>query len=263
MERNPLVVIPSQVDENGIPRKQLVDIHGTPMIVHSWNRAIEAGVGNVIVDCLDDEIADTVAEAGGYIYKTEPDHHLKSHNYRTESGADRVAATVNKFDRFYNHDIIINLHDDLPAIDPKYIRALLYPLANYDVAIATLACPLSEEEPKDPNVVKVTVNWQEGRNVSWIKDSKIGQVLDLTRDTDNPNGEERYRHIPIYAYQRPQLDRFVNLEPTDNELDQRIEGKRALENGMRMDVALIDQVPFNVDSESDIEHARELLDKSF
>jgi 3-deoxy-manno-octulosonate cytidylyltransferase (CMP-KDO synthetase) len=261
-ERNPLIVIPSQVDENGIPKKQLLDIHGKPMIVHSWSRAIEAGCGNVIVDCVDDEIADAVGEAGAYIYRTDPDHHLKTHNYRTESGADRVAATVNKFDRFYCHDIIINLHDDLPAIDPKYIRALLYPLADYEVAIATLVCPLQDGDEVNSSVVKATVEWEENRSVSWIAASKIGRIKDLGRDVSDLGDGPYYHHIPIYAYQRPQLDRFVNLEPTDSELNQRIEGKRALENGMRMDVALIDSKPLDVDWENEVEQAREILDKS-
>ena len=261
-ERNPLIVIPSQVDENGIPKKQLLDIHGKPMIVHSWNRAIEASCGNVIVDCVDDEIADVVGQAGGYTYRTDPDHHLKTHNYRTESGADRVAATVNKFDRFYCHDIIINLHDDLPAIDPKYIRALLYPLADYEVAIATLVCPMQDGDETNTSVVKASVEWEEGRNVSWIAASKIGRIKDLSRNITDLGEGPYYHHIPIYAYQRPQLDKFVNLEPTDSELNQRIEGKRALENGMRMDVALIDSKPLDVDWEDDVEEARELLDKS-
>ena len=261
-ERNPLIVIPSQVDENGIPKKQLLDIHGKPMIVHSWSRAIEAGCGNVIVDCVDDEIAEAVGEAGAYTYRTDPDHHLKSHNYRTESGADRVAATVNKFDRFYNHDVVINLHDDLPTIDPKYIRVLLYPLANYEVAIATLVCPLQEGDEKNTSVVKATIEWQEGRSVSWIPTSKIGRIKDLSRDIADLGDGPYYHHIPIYAYQRPQLDKFVNLEPTDSELNERIEGKRALENGMRMDVALIDQLPLNVDWENEVEEACDLLDKS-
>jgi 3-deoxy-manno-octulosonate cytidylyltransferase (CMP-KDO synthetase) len=261
-ERNPLIVIPSQVDENGIPKKQLLDIHGKPMIVHSWSRAIEAGCGNVIVDCVDDQIAEAVGGAGAYVYRTDPDHHLRTHNYRTESGADRVAATVNKFDRFYTHDVIINLHDDLPAIDPKFIRTLLYPLADYEVAIATLVCPLQEGDETNPSVVKATVEWEEGRNVSWIPASKIGRIKDLSRDIANLGPGPYYHHIPIYAYQRPQLDRFVNLEPTDSELNERIEGKRALENGMRMDVALIDEKPLDVDWENEVEKARDLLDKA-
>ena len=257
-ERNPLIVIPSQVDENGIPKKQLLDIHGKPMIVHSWSRAVEAGCGNVIVDCVDDEIADAVGEAGAYTYRTDPDHHLKTHNYRTESGADRVAATVNKFDRFYNHDIIINLHDDLPAIDPKYIRALLYPLADYEVSIATLVCPLKEGDETNSSVVKATIEWEEGRNLSWIPASKIGRIKNLSRDVAELGEGPYYHHIPIYAYQRSQLDRFVNLEPTDSELNERIEGKRALENNMRMDVALIDEKPLDVNWENEVEEARDI-----
>jgi 3-deoxy-manno-octulosonate cytidylyltransferase (CMP-KDO synthetase) len=173
-----------------------------------------------------------------------------------------VAATVNKFDRFYCHDIIINMHDDLPAIDPKYIRALLYPLADYEVAIATLVCPIQEGDETNSSVVKATVEWEDGRNVSWIAASRIGRVKDLSRDVNDLGKGPYYHHIPIYAYQRPQLDKFVSLEPTDSELNQRIEGKRALENEMRMDVALIDSKPLDVDWENEVQEARELLDKT-
>ena len=129
------------------------------------------------------------------------------------------------------------------------------------MAIATLVCPLQEGDETDTSVVKATVQWEEGRNVSWISASKIGQITDLSRDINDLGPGPYYHHIPIYAYQRPQLDKFVSLEPSDSELEQRIEGKRALENGMRMDVALIDTKPQDVDWESEVEEARDLLDK--
>lgn len=260
MERNPLIVIPSQVDENGIPRKQLLDIHGTPMIVHSWRRAVEAGVGNVIVDCVDDEIAEVTAEAGAYIYKTDPDLHLRTHNYRTESGADRVAATVNKFDRFYCHDVVINLHDDLPAIDPKLIRALMYPLANMEVDMATLVTPLNESDINDSSVVKVEIEWFEKRRVNILTNSKIGRAVNFSRDASELGDGPYFKHIPIYAYKRASLDRFVAHEPTDRELEERLEAMRAIENGMRVDVVMIDKEPLDVDFESEVEEARVALD---
>jgi len=139
---------------------------------------------------------------------------------------------------------------------------LLYPLADYEVAIATLVCPLSSEDETNDSVVKASVEWEENRNVSWIAASKIGRIKNLSRNINELGDGPYYYHIPIYAYQRPQLDHFVNLEPTDSELNERIEGKRALENGMRMDVALIDKKPLDVDWEDDVEQARKLLDKS-
>ena len=121
---------------------------------------------------------------------------------------------------------------------------------------------MQDGDETNTSVVKASVEWEEGRNVSWIAASKIGRIKDLSRNTTDLGEGPYYHHIPIYAYQRPQLDKFVNLEPTDSELNQRIEGKRALENGMRMDVALIDSKPLDVDWEDDVEEARELLDKS-
>ena len=121
---------------------------------------------------------------------------------------------------------------------------------------------MQKGDETDNTVVKATVEWEEGRNVSWIAASKIGQIKNLSRDIADLGEGPYYHHIPIYAYQRPQLDRFVSLEPTDSELNQRIEGKRALENDMRMDVALIDTKPLDVDWENEVEEARELLDKS-
>jgi 3-deoxy-manno-octulosonate cytidylyltransferase (CMP-KDO synthetase) len=121
---------------------------------------------------------------------------------------------------------------------------------------------MQDGDETDTSVVKATVEWEEGRNVSWIAASKIGRIKDLSRNATDLGEGPYYHHIPIYAYQRPQLDKFVNLEPTDSELNERIEGKRALENGMRMDVALIDSKPLDVDWEDDVEEARELLDKS-
>ena len=257
---NPLIVIPSQVDDDGVPRKQLVDIHGTPMVVHSWRRAVESGIGCTMVDCLDEEIAETLEAEGAYAYRSEPDLQIKNHNYRTESGADRVAATVNRFDRFYNHDVIINLHDDLPALDPRYIRAMMYPLASLEVHVATLVCPLEPGEVEDPRVVKVTVDWHPTRKVYVLPGSKVGQVRGFGRDAAKAGPPPYFRHIPIYAYRRVALDRLVNLPPTDRELEERLEPLRALENGLRMDVALVDALPLDVDTEAEIETARALLD---
>lgn len=273
MTTNVLIVIPSQVDENGIPRKQLVDIHGTPMAVHTWRRAIDSGIGCTIVDVVDDDVQAALGEAGAYTYRTDPDMHLKTHNYRTESGADRVAATVNRFDRFYTHDVIINLHDDYPALDPKYIRALMYPLASREVDIATMVCPLEDGDENDRSIVKVEVEWNERWKVYVLEGSKVGRATNFSRepismaksDTDRTvePGETktvRYRHIPIYAYRRVSLDRFVNTPPSDRELEENLEPMRALENGQRVDVCFVPNPPLAVDWEHEIDEARELLD---
>ena len=259
MYLNPLIVIPSQLDEHGEPKRQLTDINGQSMVVQSYKRVKQAGIGSIIIDCIDDSVADELGEAGAYTVKTNPDD-LPKHNYKTESGAERIQATVNRFDRFYTHDLIINVHEDMPTLDPKYIRALMYALIDREVGMATMVCPLEKAEAEDRSIVKTTVDWNEGRMVYVMKSSKVGTIVDFSRDPEKLGDRPLYRHVPIYAYKRAALDRFVNSPPTDRELEENIESLRALEAGVRMDVCLVDSAPFKVRSQKDFDKVREDLD---
>ncbi|MDA0241365.1 MAG: 3-deoxy-manno-octulosonate cytidylyltransferase, partial [Proteobacteria bacterium] len=69
----------------------------------------------------------------------------------------------------------------------------------------------------------------------------------------------RFHHIGIYAFRRDALKRFVALPPGVLEQRESLEQLRALENGMRIDVALVDTVPFGVDTPADLERARQIL----
>jgi len=253
---NPLIVIPSQLNESGEPKKQLADVNGQAMVVQSYKRVKQSGIGSVIVDCVNDEVAEALGEAGAYTVKTNPDDLPRNHNYKTESGAERIQATVNRFDRFYTHDLIINVHEDMPTLEPKYIRALMYALADREVGMATMACPLTEDELTNPQLVKISANWNEARKVYVLKNSKVGTVKNFYRFSNLSLDQILYRHIPIYAYKRATLDKFVNSPPTDRELEENIEGLRILDLGIRMDVCLVDRAPFQVVSEADLEQIR-------
>ena len=80
---------------------------------------------------------------------------------------------------------------------------------------------------------------------------------DSTWLTDDP--PVFHQHIGIYAYRRSALERFVSLRPSPLEEREKLEQLRALEDGMRIDVALVDTVPLGVDTPADLERARELL----
>ena len=108
---NPLIIVPSQLNEFGKPRNQLADLNGQSMVVRSYRKIKQAGIGSIIVDCIDDSVAEALNEVGAYTVKTNPEDFQTKHNYRTESGAERIQATVNRFDRFYTHDLIINIHE--------------------------------------------------------------------------------------------------------------------------------------------------------
>lgn len=235
MERNPLIVVGTPHESDG----------GRDLLLENWRRAVDTGLGCVIIDSDEDQfsITEKAAKAGAYVYvNPDRDDNLTS-NYTTESGAERVAASVNKFDRFYNHDIIINVYATLPTIAPDLIKALMYPLANMDVDVATLAAPLNDSDRSSDDTVKVDVEWHERTRVHVLTNSRVGKARHFSRDiSEFSNDATLIRHVPIYAYKRASLDRFVRFEPTIREMEERIEPDRALANGMRVDAIMVEDV---------------------
>ncbi len=242
----PIILVPARLKATRLPDKPLADIHGLPMIVHVWRRAMEAKAGPVAVAAAEPEIAWVVEKAGGRAVLTDPD---------LPSGSDRVAAALEEIDPHGLYDVVVNLQGDLPTLDPAMVRTCLEPLADPRVDIATLAAPIAEgRETVDPNVVKVAMGLHPGQ--------RIGRALYFSRLPVPGGAGPHYHHIGIYAYRRSALARFVALSVGVLERRERLEQLRALENGMRIDVALVDTVPFGVDTPADLERARRLLDPS-
>jgi 3-deoxy-manno-octulosonate cytidylyltransferase (CMP-KDO synthetase) len=243
---SPLIVIPARMAATRLPGKPLADIHGVPMIVHVWRRAAAAAAGPVVVACAEPAIADAVARAGGQAVLTRADH---------PSGSDRVHEAASLLDPERRHDVVVNLQGDLPTLDPGAIRAALEALRDPAVEIATLASPMREDwERASPNAVKVAASFAAG--------SRIGRALYFSRALIPSGDGPHYHHIGIYAFRRAALERFVALPPSPLEQRERLEQLRALEAGMRVDVALVDAVPLGVDTQEDLERARAILKKS-
>jgi len=121
------------------------------------------------------------------------------------------------------------------------------------VDIGTVAAEITRaEERDDPSVVKVV-------------GSPVGRgrlrALYFTRATA-PYGEgPLYHHIGLYAYRRRALERFVGLPPSPLEKREKLEQLRALEAGMRIDVAIVESAPLGVDTPEDLARARAMLSK--
>jgi 3-deoxy-manno-octulosonate cytidylyltransferase (CMP-KDO synthetase) len=241
--RSPIIIIPARMKSVRLPGKPLADICGAPMIVQVWRRATEAGLGPVCVAAAEPEIAEAVTRAGGHAVLTDPDH---------PSGSDRIFEALRKADPEGRHDAIVNLQGDLPTIDPAIIRRVVDPLADDAVDIATLAVEITRAaERTDPNVVKAVAAFGAGRRIS--------RALYFSRATVPANEGPHYHHIGIYAYRRAALERFVALPPGLLEKREKLEQLRALEAGMRIDVALVDTLPLGVDTPAELERARAVL----
>ena len=238
-----LVVIPARMHATRLPGKPLADIHGQPMIVHVLRRAMDAGVGRVVVATDAEEIAAAVRRSGGEAVMTRADH---------ASGSDRVFEAITHVDPRAEFELILNLQGDLPTLQPQPIRDCLAPLRDQGPHIATIAAEITDtEERTNPNVVKVvgTPSGAPGRL----------RALYFTRATAPYGDGPLYHHIGIYAYPRAALERFVSLPPSPLERREKLEQLRALEAGMRIDVAIVDTIPLGVDTPHDLERARQLL----
>lgn len=241
-----IVIIPARMRATRLPDKPMADIHGEPMIVHVWRRAMAAEVGRVVVATDSDVIMEAIRGAGGEAVLTRADH---------ASGSDRIYEALNRIDPDADADFIVNLQGDLPTLDPKLVCACLDPLKDRGPDIATVAAEIREPAERDnPNVVKVvgTPLGLPGRL----------RALYFTRAAAPHGDGPLYHHIGIYAYRRTALERFVSLKPSPLELRERLEQLRALEDGMRIDVGIVDTVPLGVDTPADLTRARQLLAKS-
>jgi 3-deoxy-manno-octulosonate cytidylyltransferase (CMP-KDO synthetase) len=212
------------------------------MIVHVWRRAIEADVGPVLVAADSPAIVEAITARGGQAVLTGLHH---------QSGSDRIFEAISRFDPDQRHDVVINVQGDLPTIEPAPVRAALKPLDNPLVDIATLACVITrEDERTNPNVVKVV-----GTQIA----PDLLRALYFTRASAPYGDGPLLHHIGLYAYRRASLSRFVSLPPSPLEQREKLEQLRALEAGLRIDVALVDTVPLGVDTAEDLERARAIL----
>ena len=213
------------------------------MIVQVWRRAQEAAVGRVVVAAAEQVIADAIVAEGGEAVLTDPDH---------PSGSARIYEALCRIDPAGAHDAGLNVQGDLPTIEPEAIRSAMAPLDDSGVDIATIGAEIQRaEERTDPNVVKAVVAIE--------PPAKMGRALFFTRATAPSGDGPLYHHIGLYAYRRAALERFVALPPGILERREKLEQLRALEAGMRIDLALVDTVPLGVDTPADLARAEALL----
>jgi 3-deoxy-D-manno-octulosonate cytidylyltransferase len=242
----PIILIPARMRSTRLPGKPLAQIGGAPMIVHVWRRACEAGLGPVVVAVDGPDIAAAIERAGGEAILTRPDH---------VCGSDRISEALEKRDPGRCYDPVINLQGDMPLVDPALLKKVAGALdegeEDVQADIATLAAPIRDEgQATNPDVVKV---------VGTPLPSGRLRALYFTRAVAPWGDGPLYHHIGIYAYRRAALDRFTRLPASPLEHRERLEQLRALEAGMRIDVALVDDAVVGVDSPQDLERARALF----
>ncbi|MBV6659098.1 MAG: 3-deoxy-manno-octulosonate cytidylyltransferase [Devosiaceae bacterium] len=237
-----LTLIPARMASTRLPDKPLADIVGKPMIVHCADRAREAGFGEPVVATDDQRIVDAVEAAGGKAVMTDEAH---------PSGSDRIFEALHKLDPYGEVDLVVNVQGDLPTLDPAIIRDAVALMDDPAVDIGTLATEIFDAEEM--------VNPDTPRSIGTPIGPNRQRSLYFTRGVAPYGDGPVYHHIGLYVFRRAALARFVALPQSVLEKRERLEQLRALEAGMRIDIAIVDGVPLGVDTPADLERAREQL----
>ena len=230
-----LILIPSRMAATRLPGKPLLKINNLSIISHVFKRAKEANIGEAVVATDDQEILNDVLKNGGRAILTSKNH---------KTGTDRIFEAYEKLN-IKNIDYILNLQGDEPDINKDDIINLNNFMINKDAELGTLAGKIQDDKMlNNKNVVKVITDKK-------LEENNFPIALNFTRDNLSTDSQNIYHHIGIYSYKVSVLKKFVNLDQTNNEKENKLEQLRALDNKLKINVALAKSSPIGVDTEED------------
>ena len=241
-QKSTAIIIPARLASKRLPNKPLLEINSKTMIEHVWENAINSQLGTVVVATDSQEIIDVIQKRNGLAYMTSENH---------QSGTDRIYEALNIFDQNRAIEKVINLQGDLPTIDQFALKKVLNLLDNTEVDIGTLVAPFKDfDEMQKTQYVKAEC---------YFKSNNIkARANNFTRIADREKMENLYHHVGIYSYRRGTLEKFVKLNQTDREKEEKLEQLRAIENNMHIEVSLINSPILGIDTQEDLDNIREI-----
>ena len=227
-----------------LPGKPLLKINNLSIVSHVFKRAEESNIGEVVVATEDQEILTDVLKNGGRAILTRSDH---------KTGTDRIFEAYKKLD-IKNVDYILNLQGDEPNINKDDIINLNNFMINRDAELGTLAAKIKDDKMmNNKNVVKVIVE-------NKLEENNFPKALNFTRENLSTSNQNIYHHIGIYLYKVNILEKFVSLGQSKNEIENKLEQLRALDNKLKINVALAKTSPIGVDTEEDYLDIKKIME---
>tara|TARA_B100000767_G_scaffold175275_1_gene163821 strand:+ start:23 stop:754 length:732 start_codon:yes stop_codon:yes gene_type:complete len=228
-----LTIIPSRLAATRLPGKPLLKINDLSIISHVFKRAQEADIGEVFVATEDQEIVDDVTKNGGNAILTSKNH---------KTGSDRIYEALQKIN-IKGIDLIMNLQGDEPVISIEDIINLNKMMIKNQSEMGTLGAIIKDlKDLKNENIVKVITK----KKLNEDQFSEAETFLRSASSVDNI-----YHHIGIYCYSAKTLERFIRLSQSQNEIRNRLEQLRAIDNNIKINVAFAKLSPIGVDTEED------------
>ena len=238
-----LVIIPSRLSATRLPGKPLLKINGLSIISHVFKKAEEANIGEVIVATGDQEIIDDVKKNGGQAILTNNQH---------QTGTDRIYEAIEKIDNS-NIDLVMNLQGDEPLMNIDDIKNLNNQMIKNNAELGTLASNILEKEfYQNQNIVKVITN-------ESLNNSNFPEAIDFIRKISDSR-KNVYHHLGIYCYQKETLKNFISFNQSSSEVKHKLEQLRALDNNIKINVALAKSSPIGVDTEEDLMAIKKIME---
>ena len=216
-----------------LPGKPLLKINNLSIISHVLKKAQKANLGEVFVATEDQEIVDDVKKNGGSAILTSKNH---------KTGTDRIYEAFQKIN-IKDVDLIMNLQGDEPVINVEDIINLNNKMIKNKFKMGTLAAQIRDlKDLKNENVVKVVTK-------NNLNKDQFSEAKTFLRNASMMNNI--YHHVGIYCYSVETLEKFVNLNQSQNEVLNRLEQLRALDNNIKINVALAKTFSIGVDTDED------------
>jgi len=238
-----LIIIPSRLSASRLPGKPLLKINGLSIISHVFNKAMETNIGDVYVATEDQEIVDDVHLNGGKAILTQNKH---------KTGTDRIYEALKKIGKS-NVELIMNLQGDEPLINIEDIKSLHHQMKKTNTELGTLAAKIKDKDIFDKqNIVKVVTG-------ESLDNSQFPEAINFYRHLNNLT-ENTYHHLGIYCYRLETLEKFISLEQSQNEIKNNLEQLRALDNNIKINVALAKTPSIGVDTKEDFVAIKKIME---
>ena len=236
-------IIPARLNSTRLPNKSIIAIEGKPMITRVVEQALKAVELDRVIVATDSELIRNRVKQ----YDIECVITSKEHT----SGTDRVAEVASSLS---SNDIIINIQGDEPLISPKLLDSFSKMFDNKDIQMGTIASTcLTTNDLQNKDVVKVCVD-ENFFAKTFTRHIYQGSTLDRVGGL--------YKHIGVYGFTKNTLLNFSKLEKSSNEITNKLELLRAIDNGISIKVMTTDHDSTSVDTLEDLKKVQDFIKKN-
>ncbi|MBP0001880.1 MAG: 3-deoxy-manno-octulosonate cytidylyltransferase [Cyanobacteria bacterium SID2] len=234
-------IIPARYKSVRFEGKPLAKIGDKTMIQMVYERCLQSELLDRVRVATDDRrIYDSVLSFGGQAVMTGED---------IATGSDRCCAAVKGED----WDIVVNIQGDEPLIDPQVIDTCVRSLLDAPEAVCStpVVATTDLDEINSPHAVKVALN----QKIEALYFSRYP----IPYNRKGIEGKTYYKHIGLYCYRKPFLEKYVTMPQTPLETSESLEQLRMLENGYKIQCCLVKYESVGVDTKEDLEKVKTLL----